>query len=71
MKNPVKLLKVGGEFGIEMEFTWGDGKGVEIKTHFKGDVHDDRGNYVKVDYSRNDDGDNNVKISAGHEEKSE
>ncbi len=61
-----KTMKVGGSGEVAGTWSWGDPDGSKFSGYGRAEVHDDRGNYARVEVEQKSDGRGNVSASTGH-----
>ncbi len=61
--------KGGGSAEVGVKRSWGGKDGPKTSIYGKGEVHDNKGNYLKGQVEQNSDGKGKADVSAGHETK--
>ena len=59
-------MKADASVEVGGKVSWGGKEGVEGGAYVKGEAHDDKGNYVKVEIEQNTDGTGTAAASGGH-----
>jgi len=60
--------KIGGSAELRFEFDYGDKDGPKYSSSARGEVHDEKGNYVRGEATRDQEGKGKVAVAAGHKE---
>jgi hypothetical protein len=65
----VSPMRIGGSAEGRISASWGDKDGVKYEAGTKVEVHDENGNYAKVEVEQNSSGQGNAEVVVGHKEE--
>lgn len=69
LEKNMRVLAAGGSGAVELDIKWGGRDGVEVNFGGRGEIHDEKGNFVNIKAEQNSDGTGHINISAGHKEE--